>query len=88
MISCRTLARLLLGYVEQELPGECCELVEQHLASCDQCVALADSYAIVLQLVQRLQPVPVPAELLEALRIAAGLDLPLAALHPPWPEPY
>ncbi|MBI1915359.1 MAG: zf-HC2 domain-containing protein [Planctomycetes bacterium] len=87
MISCRTLARLLLGYVEQELPGEYRELVEQHLASCAQCVALADSYTVVLQLVRQLQPVPVPPELLEALRIAAGLDLPFAVLHPPWPEP-
>jgi anti-sigma factor RsiW len=79
VISCRTLARLLLGYVEQELPGECRELVEQHLASCANCVALADSYATVLRLVQHLGPLPVRADLLEALRSAAGLGLPLAA---------
>ena len=83
MISCRTLARLLLGYVEQELPGECRELVDQHLACCAECVALADSYATVLHLVQRLEPSPVPADLLKALRAAAGLDLVFSALHLP-----
>jgi hypothetical protein len=82
VITCRTLARLLLGYVEQELPGEGRELVEQHLAACAECVALADSYATVLHLVQRLEPIPVPAELLRVLLADAGI----ASAGPPEEE--
>ncbi len=64
MISCRTLVARLLDYVGREMPTEHCELVEEHLARCPQCVAFEASYRRVVELARSLPPVRMPPELI------------------------
>jgi len=68
VINCRTLARLLLGYVAKELPAEYDELVCQHLSECPECLALADSYRSVVRLGRQLSDGSAPPALLQALQ--------------------
>ncbi len=68
MISCRTLARMLLDFVGKELLTEHRELVEEHLAVCACCRAFEDTYRAVICLAHQLPPVPLPPRLLQFLR--------------------
>jgi hypothetical protein len=63
VITCRTLVNLLFDYFGKELPTEECELVEEHLAQCSNCNALADSYRKVINLGRQLPPLSAPSDL-------------------------
>jgi predicted anti-sigma-YlaC factor YlaD len=69
LIKCHTLVSLLFDYLGKELPGEECELVEEHLDGCPQCKAFADNYCKAARLARQLPPIQPPWEFLRELRL-------------------
>ena len=62
---CKTIAQLLSEYVDGALPaGQVAEL-EQHLADCEQCRQALDDLRQTLALVQELEEVATPEDLLD-----------------------
>jgi predicted anti-sigma-YlaC factor YlaD len=68
MLSCRAVGALFVDHFAGELAGEYRELVEEHLAGCASCRALAMDYRAVIALARRLPPPPPPPGLLGRLR--------------------
>ena len=79
MLTCRTVTRMFVDYLGEGLPAEYRELIEEHLAVCQQCSSSAEIYQAVIRLARQLPPAPMPPELLASLRHTAremGLELP------------
>jgi hypothetical protein len=76
VLNCRTAGRLFVDFFAEDLPTEYRELLEEHLAECPSCLALAESYRAVIRLARQLPRVPLPPELLDNFLLATRkLDL-------------
>ena len=69
---CRDIVRLLADYLEQQLPPDVHHHLEEHLRSCQSCVAQLRTYQSTVSLLRSLREDELPAEL--RLRLKAFLD--------------
>jgi len=70
MMSCRKVIELLLDYVNNELPPDQREHLEEHLQWCPPCVTYLETYQLTIRLTRQLPCEPPPEELLQRLRAA------------------
>jgi len=70
MISCRDFAILLIDYVDDNLPTEQWLSLEEHLDKCPPCKVFLTTYKLTINVSHKLAERPVPAELVQKLRVA------------------
>jgi len=68
MACCSDLTQLLLDLVEGHLPPETRAALQQHLASCPECVAVVRTYESTRSLLRSLTDADLPPELRARLR--------------------
>ncbi len=73
MESCSRLVALLVDYLEERLPASVHADLEQHLSTCDACVAYLRTYRSTIALLRSLREEDLPPELRTSLR--AFLDV-------------
>jgi predicted anti-sigma-YlaC factor YlaD len=69
-IICRQFVEVVTDYLEDALPTETVDLVEQHLVMCDWCRDYLGQFESTVKAVGELDPEPPPAEMLESLLVA------------------
>lgn len=71
---CKRVSEMLLQFRDGTLPAEDVQFVRDHLHKCPPCVGIFNSYEEVVEVLHRLQPVPMPTDLLERMKrkIAEG----------------
>jgi anti-sigma factor RsiW len=70
MISCRDFAALLIDYVENNLETEQWLSLEEHLEECPSCQTFLTTYKLTINVSRKLVQRPLPAELVQKLRVA------------------
>ena len=70
MISCRDFAVLLIDYVDDNLATEQWLSLEEHLERCPPCQTFLTTYKLTINVTQKLVERPLPAELVQRLRVA------------------
>lgn len=65
---CREIFAALSEYLDQELPADLCQELEQHIAGCPPCIEFLNHFAATIHLVRRYQPQESPGALPEADR--------------------
>lgn len=68
MSRCQDVVSLLLDFVEGHLPPETRAALQQHLASCPECVAVVHTYESTRSLLRSLTDADLPPELRARLR--------------------
>ena len=66
-LDCKELKILINAYIDDELPAEDRDLIEQHLKSCKKCSIEAESLFKTVNLIKKLDKIQAPAELSENL---------------------
>ena len=61
--SCKEVFALLSQYLDLELPGDACRVIEQHLAGCAPCEEFVESLRKTITLCRAYQPSTMPAPL-------------------------
>jgi hypothetical protein len=64
---CRDVTHLLFEFVTGDLPCELRSPLEEHLGACASCLAFAESYRMVIELVQKLPDATLPRPLTHRL---------------------
>jgi hypothetical protein len=67
-LTCRDVGERLLLYRDGALPPSETEWLREHLHQCPNCLTLLDNYDSVVQVLERLRPVQLPADTLEQIK--------------------
>jgi putative transcriptional regulator len=85
MISCREFAVLLIDYVDNQLSTEQWLSIEEHLETCPPCKTFLATYRLTINVTHKLAERPLPAELVQRLRVALAPYLAGRECAPPPP---
>jgi anti-sigma factor RsiW len=70
-MTCRELAELLADFIDNELPQENCQQIQEHLGDCPHCVHYVATYRLTIQLT-RILPCCLPPSVEQRLREQLG----------------
>ena len=65
---CKKVAENLLLYRDGELPEDEMQFLREHLQYCPPCLLVLEGYEEVLDVLRRLKPVNMPADLMDRMR--------------------
>lgn len=66
--NCKEVFAMLSAYLDQELPVESCQEIEQHLSGCGPCIEFVESLRKTIQLCRGYRPDQLPAPIQQAAR--------------------